>query len=120
MSVIYKNSNVISYVKGSPDVIINLCSQKIINDEINDALVEDAKKNIVYEMDEHFSSLSNISDFIIKGLANGRNLKDMLNFHQNFAQIKTKDVQDVAQKYFKNPPRLISAGVSLPQLESDQ
>ncbi|MDP1723348.1 MAG: pitrilysin family protein [Alphaproteobacteria bacterium] len=99
---------------------IHVTLKKIINDEINDALVEDAKKNIVYEMDEHFSSLSNISDFIIKGLANGRSLKDMLNFHQNFAQIKTKDVQDVAQKYFKNPPRMIAAGVSLPQLESDQ
>lgn len=99
---------------------IRVTLKKIINDDINDAQIENAKKNILYEMDEHFSSLSKITDFVIKGVANGRNLKDIMNFHDNFMQITTADVQAVAQKYFKNPPRMIAAGVSLPQLESDQ
>lgn len=36
MSVIYKNSETISYVKGSPDVMLELCSRKKINDEISE------------------------------------------------------------------------------------
>lgn len=108
------------YDYGKLEYAMHATLKKIIHDDLNDTQVENAKKNILYEMDEHFSSLSNITDFVIKGLANGRHLKDMMNFHENFAQVKTKDVQDVAQKYFKNPPRLIAAGVSLPPLESDQ
>jgi magnesium-transporting ATPase (P-type) len=52
MSVIYKNSNVIAYVKGSPDVMLELCSQKIIGDEITEFTAEekDAAKNVFNSM----------------------------------------------------------------------
>ncbi|EKE11269.1 MAG: hypothetical protein ACD_15C00112G0013 [uncultured bacterium] len=33
MSVVYKNSNVNSFVKGSPDVLLELCTHKVIGDE---------------------------------------------------------------------------------------
>jgi len=44
MSVIYKNENINSYVKGSPDIIINLCAKKIENGEITDFSEEDKTK----------------------------------------------------------------------------
>lgn len=93
---------------------------KIMNDDITDEHVEIAKKNILYEIDEHLSSLPNLTEFIVKGIANGRNLKDIMNFHENLTQVTTKDVYDIVQKYFKAPPRLISSAIPLPQLESDQ
>jgi Ca2+-transporting ATPase len=36
MSVIYKNANTNSFVKGSPDVLLNLCTQKIVDDKITE------------------------------------------------------------------------------------
>ena len=36
MSVIYKNANTNSFVKGSPDVLLNLCTQKKIGGEVSD------------------------------------------------------------------------------------
>jgi Ca2+-transporting ATPase len=36
MSVVYKNNNVNSFVKGSPDVLLELCSQKKIGDAVSD------------------------------------------------------------------------------------
>jgi Ca2+-transporting ATPase len=44
MSVIYRNNKTISYVKGSPDVMIKLCAHKIVNDEITDFTESDKIK----------------------------------------------------------------------------
>lgn len=47
MSVVCQNSKIISYVKGSPDVLLDLCSQKIIDDNVSEftsAEKEEVKK----------------------------------------------------------------------------
>ncbi len=45
MSVIYRNKNIISYVKGSPDVMLNLCAQISDNGTMRNMTEED-KRNI--------------------------------------------------------------------------
>jgi len=44
MSVVFKNESTISYVKGSPDVMLDLCQYKKINDEISEFTAEDKEK----------------------------------------------------------------------------
>jgi len=48
MSVIFKNANTNSFVKGSPDVLLDLCTQKKIGDEVNK--FTDAEKEAVKKM----------------------------------------------------------------------
>ena len=54
MSVVYKNANTNSFVKGSPDVLLDLCSQKKIGDEVSAFTREekDAVKKIYDSMSE--------------------------------------------------------------------
>lgn len=47
MSVIYKNANTNSFVKGSPDVLLDLCTQKIVDEKVTEftqAEKEEVKK----------------------------------------------------------------------------
>src|SRR3989344_3518294 len=44
MSVIYKNNNAVSYVKGSPDMLLNLCSQKISGNKISEFTTEEKEE----------------------------------------------------------------------------
>jgi P-type Ca2+ transporter type 2C len=44
MSVIYKNKNTSSYVKGSPDILLDLCSQKIVDKNVSDFTPEEKEK----------------------------------------------------------------------------
>jgi P-type Ca2+ transporter type 2C len=49
MSVVYKNKDTISYVKGSPDVLLDLCTQKIIDNEVSDfTTIEKEKVREIY------------------------------------------------------------------------
>jgi potassium/sodium efflux P-type ATPase len=48
MSVIFKNANTNSFVKGSPDVLLELCTQKIVNDQISE--FTNAEKEAVKKM----------------------------------------------------------------------
>lgn len=44
MSVIYKNENIIAHVKGSPDILLDLCAYKKINDEISEFTPEEKEE----------------------------------------------------------------------------
>lgn len=44
MSVVYKNEKINSFVKGSPDVLLELCTQKMVGGEISEFTAEDKEK----------------------------------------------------------------------------
>ena len=44
MSVIYKNKKTISFVKGSPDVLLGLCTKKMDGDKVVDFTPEEKEK----------------------------------------------------------------------------
>lgn len=85
MSVIYKNKNTISYVKGSPDVILDLCQHKKINNEISEFTEEDKEK-----VRETYNQMSSQA---LRVLAFAyRNLDDIALGHPMSKISKTSDV----------------------------
>ena len=44
MSVVYENNKTVSFVKGSPDVMLDLCNRKIVNDKISELTKKDKIK----------------------------------------------------------------------------
>lgn len=44
MSVIYKNTNINSFVKGSPDSLLELCTRKIVDDKITEFTAKEKEK----------------------------------------------------------------------------
>jgi magnesium-transporting ATPase (P-type) len=96
MSVIYKNSNVISYVKGSPDVMLELCSQKIINDEITEFTAE--------EKEATRSVFNSMSGEALRVMAFAyRNLNDVAK--EQYLQEAEKNMVWVGMMAMIDPPR---------------
>jgi Ca2+-transporting ATPase len=106
MSVIYKNTNTNSFVKGSPDVLLNLCTKKIIGEEISD--FTPAEKEGIKEMYNAMSAEA------LRVLAFAyRNLDDMAQNHDNGSgTVKTiageaeKDLVWVGMMAMIDPPRV--------------
>lgn len=69
MNVIYKNSSTISYVKGSPDVIIDLCSHIKNGDNVRPITSQD-KKNIRDSYDSMSKNALRVLAFAYRDLCN--------------------------------------------------
>ncbi|MDO8241064.1 MAG: cation-translocating P-type ATPase [Candidatus Moranbacteria bacterium] len=96
MSVIFKNSNTNSFVKGSPDVLLDLCTQKKIGTEITQ--FSDVEKEAVKKM------YNTMSAEALRVLAFAyRNLDDVAK--KDYAQEAEKNLIWVGMMAMIDPPR---------------
>jgi P-type Ca2+ transporter type 2C len=68
MSVVYKSKDPVSYIKGSPDVLFDLCSHIQINDEIRE-FSEEEKKKIRDSYDQMSSQALRVLSFAYRNLS---------------------------------------------------
>jgi P-type Ca2+ transporter type 2C len=96
MSVVYKNKNVNSYVKGSPDVMLSLCKYQKINNKIVDLKNSDREK-IKKMYDDLSSQALRVLSFAYR---------DLNNISQNkYAEEAEKNLIYVGMMAMIDPPR---------------
>ncbi len=104
MSVIYKNKNIVSFVKGSPDVMVELCNFRKVGDEVLE-FTEEEKNNVRKVYNDMSGNALRVLAFAYRNLDEVTAGLDKPTYAQVLADKTEKDLIWVGMMAMIDPPR---------------